>query len=76
MLAATPVLVIVLDALIVAAIVAITVFQVGGGTGLALPLGAIGFVITVAAFVGYVGRAIRSQRGEHEVMFPTRKPAG
>jgi hypothetical protein len=74
MFAATPLLVIALDALIVAAIIAIAVFQVGGGTALALALGAVGFVITIAAFVWYVGRAIRSQLGEQEVLFPSRQP--
>ena len=76
MLTATPLLVIALDALIVAAVVAIIVFQVGGGIALALALGAIGFVVTVAAFAWYTARAMRRVFGEHEVMYPTRKPAG
>jgi hypothetical protein len=75
MLSATAVLVVALDALIVAAIVAIIVFQVGGTTALALALGAIGFVVTVAAFVWYAGRAVRRVFTEREVLFPSREPA-
>jgi len=75
LLSATPILVIALDALIVAATVAILVFQVGGTTAPALALGAIGFVVTVAAFVWYAGRAMRRVRRERDVMYPTREPA-
>jgi ABC-type antimicrobial peptide transport system permease subunit len=75
LLSGTPILVVALDALIVAAIVAIMVFQVGGATALALTLGAIGFVLTVAAFVWYAGRAIRRIRRDRDVMYPSRQPA-
>jgi hypothetical protein len=75
MLAATPILVIAIDALIVAAIIAISVFQVGGAITLALALGAIGFFVTVAASVWYAGRAIGRVRREREVLYPSRQPA-
>ena len=74
MLAATPILVMAIDALIVAAVVAIIVFQLGGTLALAIALGAIGFVVAVAASVGYAGRAIRRARSEREVRFPARQP--
>ena len=75
MLSATGILVIALNALIVAAIVAIIIFQVGGAIALALALGAIGFVLTVAAFAWYASRAIRRVRHERDVMYPSRQPA-
>jgi hypothetical protein len=75
MFASTPLLVVALEGLIVAAVVAIIVFQAGGGTVLALAVGAIGFVITIAAFGWYSNRAVRKSLDEREVMFPT-KPAG
>ena len=75
MLAATSILVLAIDALIVAAIVALIVFQVGGTTALALALGAIGFVIAVAAFALYAGRAIGRIRRERDVLYPSRTRA-
>jgi len=75
MLASTPLLVVALEALVVAAVVAIIVFQTGGGPVAAVPFGAIGFVLTIAAFMWYGGRAMRKTLREHKPMFPT-KPAG
>jgi hypothetical protein len=70
MLASTPLLVTTIDAVLVAAIVAIAVLQIGGATGIALVLGAGGFLVTLGLFTWYAGRDIARATAEHRPLFP------
>ena len=72
MLASTPLLVSVLDAILVAAILALLVIQLGGSTLPAILIGAIGFLVTLGGFMVYAGRDIARAIREHKPMFPTR----
>ena len=77
MIASTPLLVSVLNGVLVAAIVALAVLQVGGTTLAALALGAAGFVATLAAFTWYANRDIRRAIALNPPQFPgpTTEPA-
>jgi hypothetical protein len=77
MIASTPLQVSVLNGVLVAAIVALGVLQVGGTTLVALALGAAGFVATLAAFTWYANRDIRRAIALNPPKFPgpTTEPA-
>jgi hypothetical protein len=77
MVASTPLLVTVLDAVVAAAIVALLVLQVGGTTLLALALGAVGFAVMVAWFSWYANREIKGLIAMNPPLFPasTTEPA-
>jgi hypothetical protein len=75
MLASTPLLVTVLDAILVAAILALFVLQLGGSTIPALTLGAIGFIAFVGGFTWYARQDIERVVAEYRPMFPTREDA-
>ena len=51
-------------------IVALLVIQLGGATGLAVALGIVGFVVTVAGFMWYASREIARMIAEYRPMFP------
>ena len=70
MVASTPLLVTVLNATLVATIVALAVLQVGGSTYIALALGALGFLATAGLFTWYGNREIQGLVVNHEPMFP------
>ena len=70
MLASTPLLVTVLNAILVAAIVAMVALQVGASTVPALALGGVGFVITIAIFTWYAKRDIQRVIAGHQPLFP------
>jgi hypothetical protein len=72
MVASTPLLVTVLDAVLAAAIVALLVLQVGGNTLLALMLGAVGFVAIIASFTWYANREIKGLVAMNPPLFPGR----
>ena len=72
MLASSPLLVSVLDAILVAAIFALLVIQLGGATVPAIVIGAIGFLATFGGFMLYAGRDIARAIAEHQPMFPSR----
>jgi hypothetical protein len=63
--AATPVQVAVLDAVLVAAIVALVVIQAGGSEMVALAAGAIGFVGALVLLVWYSQRTLRAANRSH-----------
>lgn len=72
MLSSSPLLVTVLNAILVAAILAILVLQLGGEPLSAIGIGAIGFLLTFVAFVIYARRDIGRAITEHRPLFPTR----
>jgi hypothetical protein len=72
MLASTPLLVTVLNGIIVAAIVALLVLQLGGATLVALAMGAIGFVTFLGGFSWYARRDIGRVVAAHQPLFPGR----
>lgn len=74
MLASTPLLVTVLNSILVGAILALLVLQLGAGIAPALLLGAVGFVATMGAFVWYAGRDIARTIGEYQPMLPASAP--
>jgi len=74
MLASTPLLVTVLNAILVAAIVAMIALQVGANTVPALALGGVGFVITIAIFMWYANRDIQRVITAHQPLFPAFPP--
>ena len=76
MLASTPLLVTVVDAILAAAILALLVLQVGGGTLVALGVGVIGFVVTLAAFTWYARRDIARARQNYKPLFPETASSG
>lgn len=75
MLASTPMLVTVLNAILFAAIVALLVLQLGGGTAMALVLGGAGFVLAMGGFFWWAGRNIARTVAEYRPMFPAAPPA-
>ncbi len=77
MVASTPLVVSVLNAVLAAAIVALLVLQLGGSTLLALALGAVAFVVTVALFAWYAKREIAGVIANDPPLFPgaTTEPA-
>ena len=70
MLASTPMLVSVLNAILFAAIVAILALQLEISTLTSIGLGAIAFVAAMASFVWYAGRDIAMAMSEHPPRFP------
>lgn len=71
MLASTPILVTILDAILVGAILAILGMQLAWELPASLGLGAVGFVAVMAYFFWYAGREIARASAE----FPARTPA-
>lgn len=76
MLASTPFTVMLLNGILAAAIGALLVIQLGGGTAPALAVGAVAFVITLSALVATARRSIDRSRREVEPLFPTRGGEG
>jgi hypothetical protein len=74
MLASTPLLVTIIDGVLVAAIIALLVIQLGGAVSLALLLAAAGFVVTLGGFTWYAGRDIARIIAAHRPMFPSERP--
>jgi hypothetical protein len=74
MIASTPLLVTVLNAILVAAILALLVLQLGGATLAALAIGAIGFAATLGAFSWYAQRDIARAIATYQPQFPSREP--
>lgn len=74
MLASTPLLVTVLDAILVATILALLVIQLGGSALPAIVIGAVGFVATFGGFTVYASRDVARAIAEHQPMFPAREP--
>ena len=74
MLASTPLLVTVLNAILAAAIVALLVLQLGGGTVPAVIAGVIAFLITMSVFVWYAGRDIARAVANYQPLFPASPP--
>jgi hypothetical protein len=70
MIASTPLQITVLNGVLVAAIISLAVLQVGGSTLIALALGAIGFLATMAAFTWYANRDIRRAIAMNPPLFP------
>lgn len=70
MLASTPLLVTVLDGILLAAILALLVLQLGGGTITAVAVGALGFIAMLASFTWYAGRGIARMIAEYQPRFP------
>ena len=70
MIASTPILVSVLNGVLVAAIVALAVLQVGGGTLVSLALGGAGFVATLGLSTLYASRDIRRAIAMNPPQFP------
>jgi hypothetical protein len=64
MLASTPMLITILDAILLGAILSLLVLQLGGSVLLALVLAAIGFVAFMGFFAWYAGRDIARVRAE------------
>ena len=77
MVASTPLLVTVINAVLAAAIVALLVLQVGGTMLLALALGAVGFVAVIGSFSWYANRQIQGLIALNPPLFPgpTTEPA-
>ncbi len=71
MLASTPFTVMLLNGILAAAIGALLVIQVGGGTAPALAVAALAFAITLYAFVVTARRSIDRSRRDVEPIFPT-----
>jgi len=73
MLASSPLLLSVLTSVLVGAIVALGVLQLGGATVAAVALGVAGFVVSFVGFSAYARREISLVRTEMEPIFPTRE---
>lgn len=71
MLASTPMLMTALNAILVAAIAALFMLQVGAGLTAALVVGALGFLLTEVFFLWYARRAIARARAGYEARFPS-----
>ena len=71
MVASTPMLVMIIDAILAAAILALLALQLGTTTVPALGLGLVAFVATLAAFFWYAGRDIARATAEYKPLFPT-----
>jgi hypothetical protein len=69
--AATPVQIAVLDAVLVAAIVALVVIQVGGGETVALGSGAVGFAVALPGLVWYSQHTLRTANRAHQPRYPS-----
>jgi hypothetical protein len=74
MLASTPMIVSVLNGVLVAAITALLLLQIGADTPVALAAGAVGFFLTLAFFFWYAGREIGRAVAGYTPMFPTPTP--
>jgi len=73
MLAATPFLVAVLNAVLVAAIAALMAVQLGGSTALALAIGVSGFVLGMLVYAWYTNRLLRGLIRDYRPKFPSRE---
>ena len=75
MLASTPLLVSVLNAILAGAILALLAIQLDADVGPALLIGAAAFVLTLAAFTWYASREIGKSRAERLApLFPSAEP--
>jgi hypothetical protein len=74
MLASSPMLISVLNSVLIGAIVALLILQVGGGTVIAVVASVIAFIAGMASFLMYAGRQITGVRAEFEPRFPTKAP--
>jgi len=72
MLASSPMLISVLNSVLIGAIVALLVLQIGGGTVLAVAAGVVAFVAGMASFLAYARREIAGVREGFEPRFPTK----
>jgi hypothetical protein len=72
MLASSPMLISVLNSVLIGAIVALLILQVGGGTVIAVVASVIAFIAGMASFLTYAGRQIAGVRAEFEPRFPTK----
>jgi hypothetical protein len=70
MLASTPLLVTILNAILAGVILALLGIQLGAESGIALAAGAVGFILTVAGFTWYASRDIARAIAEHRPLFP------
>ncbi len=73
MLASSPMLISVLDSVLLGAIVALLMLQLGGATVPAVASGAFAFVVAIGVFQGFAGRQIGTARAGLKPMFPTRE---
>lgn len=71
MLASSPMLISVLNSVLIGAIVALLVLQLGGGTMVAVIGSVIAFILGMAAFLAYARREISAVRARFEPRFPT-----
>jgi hypothetical protein len=70
MLASTPLLVTILNAVLAGVILTLAAIQMGAESGIALTAGAVGFILTVAGFTWYASRDIARGIAEHQPQFP------
>ena len=75
MLASSPMLISVLNSVLIGAIVALSILQVGGDTLIAVVGSVIAFVLGIGAFLAYARREITAVRTDFEPRFPTKVPA-
>jgi hypothetical protein len=75
MLASTPMLVSVLNSVLLAAIGALAVLQLGAAVEVALGVAAIGFLVGMAAHQWYAVGEIGRAQTQHEVLFPPPDPS-
>jgi hypothetical protein len=73
-LVAQAMLISVLNSVLIGAIVALLILQVGGGTVIAVVASVIAFIAGMASFLAYAGRQIAGVRAELEPRFPTKAP--
>jgi hypothetical protein len=73
-LVAQAMLISVLNSVLIGAIVALLILQVGGGTVIAVVASVIAFIAGMASFLTYAGRQIAGVRAELEPRFPTKTP--
>jgi hypothetical protein len=71
-LAGSPMVVMVINSVLVAAIVALAAIQLGADTPVTILAGAIGFLLMLVLQLEVGRRGIAAARGEHEPLFPSR----
>jgi hypothetical protein len=74
MLASSPMLISVLNSVLIGAVVALLVLQLGGGTTGAVIGSVIAFIVGMAAFLAYARREISAVRARFVPGFPTKAP--
>ena len=75
MLASSPMLISVLNSVLIGAIVALLVLQLGGGTAIAVVASVIAFILGMGAFLAYARREITAVRTGFKPKFPTKGQA-